>query len=93
MRRALALAALLGPSLLAGDPPHGVTEVFNAKCDDVARVAVPLFQKRGWIRKNVSPPWPHCTRTTLCFDDGPWLDSNGGIDLACDKLRTFDRRS
>jgi len=41
------LAAMLGPTLLPAPPPNGVTEVFNAKCDDVAGVAVPLFQKRG----------------------------------------------
>jgi len=41
------LAVLLGPSLMPAPPPSVATAVFNAKCDDVAGVAVPLFQKRG----------------------------------------------
>lgn len=76
MKRWLAILAVIGSPLLAGDPPNAATVVFNGRCDDVARVAVPLLQKRGWLEKKVAPPWPRCTEATLC------------LDLASDKLHT-----
>jgi len=56
--------------LLAQTPPHIAPVVIDANCSEVADAALPLLERRGWLKDHGPHALPsdRCTKAIFCFD-------------------------